>query len=92
MLVTILQCSQEISELMENTPVHKAGSTNVFGDEQLHLDVDSDNLIEKVQPYSTQHLRENEHYHALLSEERPEWLELGRTADLLRQGRLHRYI
>lgn len=47
-LETLLECSLEISELMENTPVHKAGSTNVFGDEQLHLDVDSDNLIEKV--------------------------------------------
>lgn len=45
---TILLCSLEISDMMENTAVHKAGSTNAFGDEQLHLDMDSDNLIEKV--------------------------------------------
>lgn len=45
---TLLVCSLEISDLMENTIVHKIGSTNAFGDEQLHLDVESDNLIEKV--------------------------------------------
>jgi len=53
LLETILQCSQEISELVENTAVHKAGSTNVFGDEQLHLDVDSDKIIEKVHRWQT---------------------------------------
>jgi hypothetical protein len=33
---------------MQRSPVHKLGSTNAFGDQQLHLDVESDNLIEKV--------------------------------------------
>ena len=48
---TIFQCCTEITLLMRETIVLTLESINKFGDTQLHLDVEADNLIEKVLNY-----------------------------------------
>lgn len=49
---TILECVKEISITLQHTPVIVLETVNKFGDQQLHLDVHCDELVEK-------HLKEN---------------------------------
>lgn len=44
----LLNACSEITEVFRNNTVSKLESSNSFGDVQLHLDVVSDEIIEKV--------------------------------------------
>jgi len=45
-LLTILDASKEISYFMRHSPIYEVGSTNKFGDQQLHQDIKCDEIIE----------------------------------------------
>lgn len=47
LLTSILECIAIISKELEETPVFSVGSVNKFGDQQLHQDIVTDELVEK---------------------------------------------
>jgi fructose-1,6-bisphosphatase len=57
---TLLECVREIAVTLQHTPVMVLETVNKFGDQQLHLDVHCDELVEK-------HLRENSMIRGLAS-------------------------
>lgn len=66
---TILDSIREITVILQHTPVMVLETVNKFGDQQLHLDVHCDEIVEK-------YARENPSIRGLASEERPEYIEL----------------
>ena len=66
---SILNAIVEITVTLQHTPVIVLESVNKFGDQQLHLDVHCDEVVQK-------HLAQNPSVRGIASEERPEYIEL----------------
>lgn len=66
---SILNAIVEITVTLQHTPVIVLETVNKFGDQQLHLDVHCDEVVQK-------HLAQNPSVRGIASEERPEYIEL----------------
>lgn len=66
---SILNAANEISYFLRHSPIFKLETSNDFGDQQLHQDVECDLIIEK-------HLKLNPLVKAFASEERPEYTKI----------------
>ena len=67
---SILDACMEISAFLRHCPIFKLETCNAFGDEQLHQDVQCDDIIEK-------HLRNNASVKGFASEEKPYYNQIG---------------
>lgn len=67
---SILNACMEISSFLRHSPIVKLETSNLFGDEQLHQDVQCDEIIEK-------HLKLNPLVKGYASEEKPYYQACG---------------
>lgn len=68
---TLLDAVKNIAKVLEITPVMVLETFNKFGDQQLHLDVQCDEIVEKF-------LKENPLVRGCASQERPDYIELNK--------------